>query len=497
MVGAIAVALVVAVCGGAYKYGSKLFTSAATKLTHTVTGQPGGTAGGGGNLPVSGDKLTPVGRGVPLTGVGTVSSDGRDVYFAVVSKGHTQVTAVGAGDGKPRWDVSVPVEPADIRVTATAGLVVVDGAKSALDGGKDVRAVLDAKSGQLRWKSPWESRYDVAYLGTDEIVSAQWPAPQATMRVNLLTGQAKWTKPANDETVAFTERRASAAFVWPGQAAAPAVVTQADNSLNSGTAPFHEWLAISPAVFVELDTKSGKGIVRDTNTGNQLAAGAAPLRNETGLWTVFDGALIGAATDDASPGRAKVLAYRLDRMGEAWHADLDANAEVKGVRPCGQHLVCVYTETSGTSDQAVMAYDVPSGKAAWPQPRTAQFAEHPRWYVLGGHLLYGDGTFGEIRAVVLDAGDGRREKKVGEKDQGPSIVAGDGKRAVLSDVQVQGLSGSTHWELSVLDVEHGTRSPGVDVGTEPPKEVQLTGDLLTVVTAAKELRAWRVPGGAN
>jgi actin-like ATPase involved in cell morphogenesis len=492
------VVLLLAGCGFAYRGAARAITRAVDSLTGISI--PDVTGGDGGS---TAPALTAAGDAVSLgDGAAAATSDGSTVYYAAVGSGKTTVTAL-SGDGKPAWQAIVPVEPTDVRLSAVGGLLVLDGRASATDGGKSVRAVVDLASHALRWKALWESRYDVTFAGTDVIVESQ-QQKVAVERISLLTGKTVWSRPVSTDWGNFTTRAVGVPLAWPAGSTATGkagAATQPDNSLTSGTWPFRESLAVDTTTVVAFDASSdasgGKATVFNAADGRPKATGAVPLDDELGQWTVFDGALIGKVTDAASPGRAKVAAYRLDKLGKAWEMPFPAGSRVQHIRPCGPHLVCVYTERSGTSDQVLTPIDMTTGKAAWPA-RSAGFGFHPRWYVLGGRLVYGDGTFGPVnKAVVLNPVDGKQERTIGGGDVGSLVVAADGPRAVLRTVHVALPSGHTNLALSVVDVLTGAASPAVDVGAEAPKEVGLVGGVLTVITSANELRAWRVPGGAD
>jgi hypothetical protein len=443
----------------------------------------GGAAGGG--------TLSQVGQAIGLTGTGTAAatSDGRIVYYADVTTNHTDVSAVPATGGAAKWKVSVPIEPTGVRLTVLGALLLVDGERSGTDGGKNVRAVLDLATGAVKWKGQWEDRLDVTFVGTDEIVETRGSKP-ATERIDLLTGRTKWSHPA-DGLIIIDERRVGAALAWPTPQNAATVPPPGDLR-QLGESAFREGLATDVANVVELDDDTGKGSVLDPGSGKARVTADVPLDIEN--WLVYDGAVVGKASDKASPGRDTVQAYRLDTLAKTWGIPEPAGSSIELVRPCGQHLVCVALQASG-GDKTITAYQVADGKQVWQAK--GDFSLDAKWYVFGPNVILGDGPFTNLNeALVINSADGKLLRKLDTSPRQYTVVAGDGGKVAVTSVAVSG-AGSTHWQVSAVDLASGARTSGVDIGNNLPKQVSLVGDVLTVVTAGHDLRIMKVPGGPS
>ena len=311
-----------------------------------------------------------------------------------------------------------------------------------------------------------------------------------TERIDLLTGRSKWTRTA-DGLYIIDDRRVGAALAWPTPQNAGTVPPPGDLR-HLGDSAFREGLATDVANVVELDEDAGKGSVLDPGTGKPRVTGDVPLDIEK--WLVYDGAVIGKASDKASPGRDTVQAYRLDTLAKTWAVPEPAGSSIEVVRPCGQHLVCVAVQASG-GDKTVTAYQVTDGKQVWQVK--GDFSLDPKWYVFGPDVIFGDGPFTNLNeAMVINAADGKLLRKLDSTPRQYTVVAGDGGKVAVTSVAVSG-GGSTHWQISVMDLASGARTSGVDIGSSLPKQASLVGDVLTVVTAGHDLRIMKVPGGPS
>ncbi|GAB3978910.1 Hsp70 family protein [Plantactinospora veratri] len=149
-------------------------------------------------------------------GAAAVTVHRTDVISAVAGNRSTEVVALTAADGPPRWTATLPIEPTELRLTAIQDLIVVDGENSVTNGGQDVRAVLSGNDGTLLWQRAWPDRVDVAYYGTDAIVETLGDSDDlAISRVNLRTGRQVWSKSGEPDLLSSDEHRAEPVRQWP------------------------------------------------------------------------------------------------------------------------------------------------------------------------------------------------------------------------------------------------------------------------------------------
>jgi molecular chaperone HscA len=478
LVAGVALALLGGLGAGGYRLGTAVLRQA------RASGSGGlgtGTTGGGAPLRTAGQPVALTG-----TGVAAVTSDGQSVYYADVRAGSTHVVAVPAGGSSPRWQADVPMEPADLRARLAGGQLILDGQRAATHGGANARAVIDPASGRVRWTKAWPDRLDVSYLGTDAIVEQRGSKP-ALLRVDLLSGATRWTRPGADDLVIIDERLAAPALTWPqpgtpGSAAPPYISGGAD------TAQFRESLGVDPAVVVSLDSGNGTGAVVDAGSGRTRVSAALPLDVEK--WTAYDGAVIGVLNSSASPGRTTVAAYRLNTLARMWEIPVPAGGDVELVKPCGEHLVCVAASSAG-GGKTVTAYTVASKQHVWQ--RTGDFSVDPRWYLLGGELVLGDGPFVQLgEAAAVDPTDGKQRRAFDEGNLRYQVLAGDGTRVVLSYARAN-TAGQVVFRLVVADLVSGARSGELAVGAEPPKQVVLAGDTVAALTADHRIVVASIP----
>jgi hypothetical protein len=462
--------------GGAYA--ARSINTAVHGATTGGTGH-GATGGNGGSLAaVKGFPISLPGGAIAATALGT-----NAVFYATVDTGKTNVHAVplAGTSGGPRWDKSAPIEPADLTMKVVNGLLILDGSKSGTNNGDDARAVLDAATGNVLWEGRWEQTVDIEYVGSDVIVSRDFPLQ--TQRVNLRTGKAKWThQPPAGVTIAWYPMRP--ALTW--QAAA-----------GSGTAPlprsggaFQESFAADTTRIVQMWDEAGRAEVLNTTSGRPVVSQPVRLADELNqvTWVAYDGLLVGAAKD----GAAALIAYRLDTLKEAWRYRLPAGASVQLLKGCGQHRICVSSEVS--SAYQVMAVDTSTGKAAWNSPLRSEFAHEPGWYVLGQKVVYGYVGFVSVgdRDVPASLLDDRGTPSRVASDTAVTVNAGDGRYELLVKPQ---LSGSTvHECVALVDVATGKQTGWQDVGVLTGKaQLAVTGNAVAVINEGK-LYVMRAPG---
>jgi hypothetical protein len=432
-------------------------------------GQPDDRSGAGG-----GELSTASSQPLWQQGAAAVTVSGQDVVAAVVGSGATEVKAFPGGGGAARWTAKVPFEPEDVKLTAVGDLIVVDGDNSVTDGGDDVRAVVAAGSGKVLWRARWESRTDVAYLGTDVVVDVDDSFDgHQLLRVDLRSGRQKWKRvPGSEETLAIDEHRVEPVRQWLGTTGG--VLPAADGAL-------HDALSAGTGAVVELESEAGRGAVVDAATGRPKSSGALPLRNE--YWTVYGGLVVGVQNDEVGKGREVLAGYKLSGFGRAWTVPLPAGQTVERVKPCGQFLVCVAIDADAQS--RVSAVDVRTGKEAWKA--AVESGDDAGWYVTPAGLVLGDATFGPVSGGAVVGPDGRPAR---ELPDGASVEAVQGGRMVMESAALRGTD--VAWHVYVAEVAGGKATKAVEVGAEPPEQVALAGDLVGVLTKDRRVLVLRV-----
>jgi outer membrane protein assembly factor BamB len=427
-------------------------------------------SGDNGNGGAAGAPLAEVHR-VPLTRDGAVDVlvAGDAVVYAVTGGGGTEVVSLPGGGGRPRWRKVVPVEPSDLRLTAVDHLIVLDAADASTHGGDDVRSVLAAADGAVRWTKRWENRADVAYVGTDAIVELEDSfTANAVLRVDLRTGKERWKRPGGDDTLVIDEHRIEAVRTWPAGKAAAA--------LPGVEGVLFDAIAAAPDGVVELDADAGQGFLVDTANGRTVNRGALPIDNE--IWTAYGGLVIGLLNDDASGGKAVLAAYRLPSFTRAWQLPLTNGFTVERIKACGRYLVCMAVDQPQTDE--TVAVDIRTGERVWSVP--VEWSDEEGWYVTGERLLFGEATFGPVSEGKVLAPDG---KPVAGLDKIPYVTAVRGERMLVRDTALVG--SEVVWRVSVADAGTGRATTTVDVGAEPAIRTSIGGDLAAVVTIGREV----------
>ncbi len=447
-------------------FGSRLFASGSNLLN-------GLTHGGGGP---SGDSRP--GTGGPLALVGSVTDLGGDgahavaagaglVFWSITGGGRTVVHAVDPATGKDRWTQTTAVEPAEESLTVVGDLLVLDAKKSATDGGKDVRVVLQAGDGHELRKLDWSGRKDAAYFGTDAVTSMD--RPYQSQRINLRTGQVGWTHLAPKD-VFIADHRVNPELTWAADGRNAPVPVKG----------YAESLGANPNRVVELNTDIGTAAVLD-GAGKQVASGQVPVDDK--LWTAFGGLLVGALTDEAAGGKPQLAGYRLDNLKAAWPpVALSPGDEIQFVHPCNERLVCATYQKKSDDTHAILVVDIRTGqRVTWThQPAYGDFSDDPYWLVQGGLMVYGEGSFppqlrcGGTGIAVLDATSGAPLHTLADpKGACVEMVLGvAGRYLLLSNIRVDISNGRTTWQVSLADVTTGKRTDRLDVG---PGDKQIDG----------------------
>jgi len=408
---------------------------------------------------------------VALTGAGdiAVAVAGDTAYYAAVTTKGVEVAALPAAGGERKWTTTVEVKPTDVRVSVVAGLVVVDAERVASDKNNDHRAVLDG-TGKLLWEREWDGRRDLAYIGNHALIERTGDFNPAVIRADLSTGKDVWSRPGAKDLLINDMRLAHAARWWPDKAPAADVVAPLTDDA------FAESLVAGTDV-VMLDEGAAKGYVIDGTTGKEKATGALPLDNEK--WTVYGGLVIGVQKDGTN-----VVAYRTSDLGKAWEIEYVTGTDIMLIRGCGPTLVCVAAEAPGASDPVVAAYELADRAEKWKHPANDDVTE-AGWYVVGGKMIFGSGTFHRIQGgVILDPAKGPNDRRA--LGRFTMVLTGQGGRYLTQQYA------GTEWTVGVGEVGSDKVTKVAKVGKDQPLSVALVGEVVAVAMSDHHVRVYRV-----
>ncbi|WP_112133775.1 Hsp70 family protein [Glycomyces dulcitolivorans] len=371
--------------------------------------------------------------------------------------------------GTALWTNEYELEPAETFLMIVGNVLVIDAKGSAVDEGQDMRAAVSLDTGEFLWKQPWTiDRNDLAFYGTDVLVEERTGMDDnAVIRIDLTTGDEVWKKTGPSGLFMIDEYRIRAETVWNDGGEYAGAVSPNSYSL-------YDNLAAANRV-VDLDPYEGTAVVRDASDGGSITSGDLPIDSEK--WTAFDGLAVGKVSEEASPGRAVLAGYSLEDLGEVWSLPFEAGDTITQVKPCGQHLVCAAIENSTAETYETVAVDTQSGTEAWTLP-SIDWAVEENWYTSPTGIVHGDQTFDTVsEARVVDF-----EGKITQGEDQPysAVLAAKGGRAVVENVGYDGMS--TDWEVFVLDLATGDRTPVQGTGAELFEHAVIDGDLVAVHT---------------
>jgi molecular chaperone HscA len=432
----------------------------------------GGLVGG----PAGGPELVPVhDQQLASTGTSAVTAGDGIAILAEVTTGFTTVYAVDA-EGSSLWINEYELEPTELNLMVVGDLLVLDALYSATDEGRTMRAAVKLDTGELLWKQPWEYRNDVAFYGTEVVVDQHDGLDDnAAVRIDLATGEEVWRERGPENLGSFDDYRVRAASVW-------------NEGEGAGEVPANSYSLYDNLVateqIVDLNPEEGTAVVRDAASGDETFDGVLPIDDD--LWTVFDGLVIGRASDEVSPGRDTLVAYSLTDFSVVWSLPLDAPVSIQQVKACGPHLVCAAVDHSESYEQyRTFAVSTDSGEEQWDVK--VDWAVEDGWYASADGLVHGDQPFDTVSDMkVLDF-----EGKTLRDAEDATVMAFREGRAVLETV-ASGFSGVS-LQVSVLDMATGEETAAVDVGDGVPEHAALAGDLLVVLTADFEAMVFTIP----
>jgi hypothetical protein len=401
-----------------------------------------------------------------LAGNGALTTTVADgvTYYAAVNGSSVEVAALGT-DGAEKWRKSYPVEPTDLRITATGTVLHIDCEKAATHGGKNVRLVVDAATGENKMLRQYDDERVTHFIGNDAFIEINNGSSNGRVqRVDLTTGAVRWESIVQPQRPSSFDILAVPAVVYAadGPTAQQGTVGPVAGLLNRApTAPdFRQALAVDPATFVGLDSVKGIATVYDANTGKSRASGPVPFDGES--FSAYQGVLVGRLDDKTSPGRLTVAGYGLDNFGKRWDIPLPAGARIEQIKPCGpQHMCILY---NANSSYTVISMDVKANKEAWKQTFTSTLK--PEWYLLKPGLLLGEWQIGNVGKPALhDTATGTKKQALDGGITSVAALAADNKWVLIRTIRYLGSGKGSVTTVAAVNVETGELSSALDVGT--------------------------------
>ncbi|GAA3190124.1 Hsp70 family protein [Dactylosporangium siamense] len=421
----IALIIVLALIGGCFWGGSKIFGWMGDQFEAAKDGFPDVTTTGADGKPQN-VKIEGLTAGEPLKiggdGKFTALAGNGVVFTAVGNAGKVDVEAFEP-TGKSRWTVNVPMDPTEISLRQVGNLLIVDGDGDTTRDDKDARAVIDIGTHTVKWTAEWDYRIDLFYVGTDAITEIR-RGSTAVQRTDLLTGQAKWSHPGKGGFITSGDRLAKPVVTWPGAKPSGALVPSYGLDFQRYI-PFQESLDVDPGVIVQMQAENKVATI-DTNTGAVKASGTIASGGDL-PWSVYAGLAIFKKKNTNT-----LVAYKLDGFGQAWEYKAATGATVDDFRPCGDKLLCVKIDATKDS---VVALGTDDGKVRWTKPMESE----ANWYVLDGRLFMGSGAFTSVQEpVLLDPANGNDQKTIGSALLSKMAYAGAGGRVVMLTIRNSG-----------------------------------------------------------
>ncbi|GGM13150.1 Hsp70 family protein [Dactylosporangium sucinum] len=468
--------LVLSLVGGCLWGGTKVFGWIGDQFESATENFPGVTPTDE-NGELKHPKAEGLKAGEPLSfetaGTVTALAGNGVVYVAATLEGKTHLRAY-APAGAQLWEQIISMEPTELHLQTVGDLLIIDGDSDATRGDQDSRAVADLKDGgKVLWTQAWDNRLDLFYQGTDAVSEFRGSKP-ALHRVDLRTGQSKWSRPGINSTAINGMRTARPALTWPGQASVGPVPSY-ELDFN-GWMPFQETIAADPAVAVQLD-QGGKLTKVDLASGQPK--GSAPIEVEMrDPWLVYNGMIVVKTPDTSN----SITGYKLADFSKAWDFRTPAGVEIDDMRPCGQTLICALGEQG--LNYRVVGIDVASGKEKWTNP----IGDEPRWYVLDGQLVLGGGAFTSVDdPAVIDPATGKAKHTIGDGLTSKTAYAGSGGRVAM--VTIRGAASA--WQVAVANVGDGKVIGSADYGATIVTNVSLSNNAVVVFDDDKLKKVWR------
>jgi hypothetical protein len=451
------VSVVVLACGSggiwAYKSLSNWFEDVSDGSSAADDGKfgPAGDLkqAGTASLPGNGSLTTAVANGV--------------TYYAAVNGSSVEVAALGA-DGAEKWRKSYPVEPTELRITATGTLLHIDCEKAATHGGKNVRLVVDAATGDNKMLRQYDDERVTHFVGNDAFIEINNGSSNGRVqRVDLASGAVKWDSIVQPQRPSSFDILAVPAMVYAadGPTAQQGIPGPVSGLLNRApTAPdFRQAVAVDPATFVGLDSVKGIATVYDASTGKARGSGAVPFDGEA--FSVYQGVLVGRLDDKTSPGRLTVAGYGTDTFAKRWEVPLPAGARIEQIKPCGPQHMCVLYNANST--YTLISMDLKSSKEAWKQTFTSTLK--PEWYLMKAGLLLGEWQIGNVgKPAMHDVATGAKKQALDGGITSVAAIAADDRWVLIRTIRYLGSGKGSVTTVAAVDVETGKLSSPLDVG---------------------------------
>jgi len=188
-----------------------------------------------------------------------------------------------------------------------------------------------------------------------------------------------------------------------------------------------------------------------------------------------------------------VAAYRMSDFGKAW--ELKKASSIDDVRPCGENLVCAKSRATGGTKYTLDALDTANGaKPKWTRT-SEESTQEPNWYVVGGKLIVGDGTFTQLdNSVAVNPADGKDQYQIGA-GLGSSAYAEAAHGGYVGVTSLQGSGVSTKWRVSVVGVGDGKPVGTAVIGADLIQDLALSDDTLVVLDKKNRgFLVFQIPG---
>ncbi|MEV0135068.1 Hsp70 family protein [Dactylosporangium sp. NPDC050688] len=470
----IALIIVLSLIGGCLWGGTKIFGWIGAQFEAVKDGFPGDSpTGDDGKL--TNPKAEGLKEGKPITvdpaaGAFTALAGAGVIYTAESTADSTKVTAYPTLDDKATWTVSVPMAPKDVRLSLVGGLLLVDGDNDTKRDDNDSRAVLNAADGAVKWTAAWDNRIDLQYLrngnGIDAITEVR-SNPSSVQRIDLLTGQSRWTHPGEKTFFINDQRRAKAALTWTRSADAGDLAVPTYGQSFSELQSFAESLGADPATVVHVIDDNTVTLINLADGKTKASAPIKGGRNE--FFMSYGGAFVSVPPNATNT----IVGYSLRDLGKLWDFKAPPGVEIESIRPCAEKLICLSLQKS--LDYTITAVNVGDGKQAW----TKQLGQgdEPNWYVLDGKLLLGEDSGGDVSGPsIVDPANGNVKYGVAESSTSPTAMAAGNNRVAVRTLRVSG--GASVWQVSVADLGTGKVIGAADVS--------VSGNTLTTISVSAD-----------
>ncbi|WP_327005437.1 Hsp70 family protein [Dactylosporangium sp. NBC_01737] len=463
----IALIIVLALIGGCFWGGSKIFGWMGDQFESVKDNYPDITTTGADGKPQN-VKIEGLTAGEPLKiggdGKFTALAGNGAVFTAVGNAGKLDVEAFEPA-GKSRWTVNVPMDPTEIILRQVGNLLIVDGESDTTRDDKDARSVIDLGTHKVLWTDAWDYRIDLFYIGTDAITEIR-RGSTAVQRTDLLTGKAKWSHPGKGGFITSGDRLAKPVLTWPGAKPSGALVPSYQLDFQRRI-PFQESLDVDPGVIVQMQAENKVATI-DTTSGAVKTSGTVASGGDL-PWSVYGGVAMFKKKNTNT-----LVAYRLDNLSQAWEYKAATGATLDDFRPCGDKLVCVKIDASKDS---VVALGTDDGKARWTKP----MENEPNWYVLDGKLFMGSGGFTSVQEpVLLDPANGNDQKAIGSALLSKMAYAGAGGKVVMLTIRNSGTKSIP--VVALVDVADGNVVGAADYTPDSSAyDASVTNDAIVLI----------------